>query len=42
VEWGISGCDPDIDLRLRWQRPDFYFGSRALEMGAEAPAAVAP
>lgn len=25
---------PDIDLRLRWKRPDFYFGSTALETSA--------
>jgi hypothetical protein len=29
---------PDVDLTLRWQRPDFYFGSTALEEHAEAPA----
>jgi len=28
---------PDIDLRLRWKRPDFYFGSTALEGDADAP-----
>ena len=35
---------PDVDLTLRWERPDFYFGSTALEAPAEAPApaAVAP
>jgi len=35
---------PDVDLNLRWRRPDFYFGSTALEAPAEAPApaAVAP
>ncbi|NIT36070.1 MAG: hypothetical protein GTN49_06170 [candidate division Zixibacteria bacterium] len=28
---------PDVDLTLRWQRPDFYFGSTALESGATPP-----
>jgi len=28
---------PDVDLTLRWRRPDFYFGSTALESDASAP-----
>jgi hypothetical protein len=28
---------PDVDLTLRWRRPDFYFGSTALESDADAP-----
>ena len=33
---------PDVDLTLRWGRPDFDFGSTALEANGEAPAAGAP
>lgn len=28
---------PDVDLVLHWERPDFYFGSTALEGDADAP-----
>jgi len=28
---------PDVDLVLHWERPDFYFGSTALEGNADAP-----
>jgi hypothetical protein len=28
---------PDVDLVLHWERPDFYFGSTALEGGSDAP-----
>lgn len=28
---------PDVDLTLHWRRPDFYFGSTALESDASAP-----
>jgi hypothetical protein len=33
---------PDVDLVVHWERPDFYFGSTALEGEPEAPAAVTP